>query len=238
MNKQWSRDTGTSEGEVASIVAELGQKLEALETGLGEATRSAAEIRALLPRVAALESVLGDLDTTLARIQQMIRSADTPQVEAAPSPPPSPAPSPPPPPSPALQAVPPAEPEPAEPEPAEPEPAEPYAMPEAPGRGEEESVEAPPSAELARHCFRLEVEADQGSLDLKTVDRSVSENAGVVDVALLDYDGRRASLKIWVEHEAEPAQVRSELLQRLRSNLGAEGQGGEVSISLSEEPAA
>jgi len=226
MNEQWSRDTGTSEGEVTSIVAELGQKLEALETGLGEATRSAAEIRALLPRVAALESVLGDLDATLARIQQMIRSADTPQVEAAPSPVSSPAPSPAP--SPALQAVP----------QAEPEPAEAYGMPEAPRRVEEDSVQASRPAELARHCFRLEVEADQGSLDLKTVDRSVSENAGVVDVALLDYDGRRASLKIWVEHEAEPAQVRSDLLERLRSNLDAEGQSGEVSISLSEEPAA
>lgn len=212
MNEQWSSDTGTSEGEVTSIVAELGQKLEALETGLGEATRSAAEMKALLPRVAALESVLGDLDATMARIRQELRSADTPHVEPAPSP--------------TLQAVPWSE------------PVEAHAEPEAPPEAEEASVEAAGSAELARHCFRLEVEADQGSLDLKTVDRSVSENAGVVDVALLDYDGRRASLKIWVENEAEPAEVRSALLERLKANLDAEGQSGEVSINLWEEPAA
>ncbi|MGB6895836.1 MAG: hypothetical protein WBF37_07850, partial [Dehalococcoidia bacterium] len=103
---------------------------------------------------------------------------------------------------------------------------------------EEGPAEAAGPAEPARRCFRLEVEADQGSLDLKAVDRSVSENAGVVDVALLDYDGRRASLKIWVEQEAEPEQVQSALLERLKANLGAEGESGEVSISLSEEPAA
>jgi len=212
MDEQWSSGTGTSEGEVTLIMAELGQKLEALETGLGEATRSAAEIKALLPRVAALEAVLGDLDASLARIHQLIRSADTPHEETAPSP--------------ALQAIPRAE------------PAEAYGRPEAPPRAEEGSVEGAGAVEPSSRCFRLEVEADHGSLDLKAVDRSVSENAGVVDVALLDYDGRRASLKIWVEHEAELAQVQSALLERLKANLGAEGQSGEVSISLSEEPAA
>jgi len=212
MNEQWSSDTGTPEEEVTSITAELGQKLEALETGLGEATRSAAEMKALLPRVAALEALLGDLDATMTCIRQQIRSADTPHVET--------------PPSPALQAIPRAE------------PAEAGGAPEPPPRTEEGSVEAAGPAESSSRCFLLEVEADHGSLDLKAVDRSVSENAGVVDVALLDYDGRRASLKIWVEHEAELAQVRSALLERLKANLGAEGQSGEVSISLSEEPAA
>lgn len=206
MDEQWSSDTGTSEGEVSSIVAELGRRLEILETGLGEATRGAAEIKALLPRVAALEAVLGDLEATMARVRQQIRSADAPQAETAPSP--------------ALRSVPRAEPA------------------EAPPTAEEGPAEAAGPAEPARRCFRLEVEADQGSLDLKAVDRSVSENAGVVDVALLDYDGRRASLKIWVEQEAEPEQVQSALLERLKANLGAEGESGEVSISLSEEPAA
>ncbi|MGB6836876.1 MAG: hypothetical protein WBF66_04135 [Dehalococcoidia bacterium] len=212
MDEQWSSDTGTSEGEVTSIVAELGRRLEILETGLGEATRGAAEIKALLPRVAALEAVLGDLEATMARVRQQIRSADTPQAETAPSP--------------GLWPVPRAE------------PAEAGGGPEAPPTAEEGPAEAAGPAEPARRCFRLEVEADQGSLDLKAVDRSVSENAGVVDVALLDYDGRRASLKIWVEQEAEPEQVQSALLERLKANLGAEGESGEVSISLSEEPAA
>ena len=212
MDEQWSSDTGTSEGEVTSIVAELGRRLEILETGLGEATRGAAEIKALLPRVAALEAVLGDLEATMARVRQQIRSADTPQAETAPSP--------------ALRSVPRAE------------PAEAGGGSEAPPTAEEGPAEAAGPAEPARRCFRLEVEADQGSLDLKAVDRSVSENAGVVDVALLDYDGRRASLKIWVEQEAEPEQVQSALLERLKANLGAEGESGEVSISLSEEPAA
>lgn len=212
MDEQWSGETGTSEGEVSSIVAELGRRLEALETGLGEATRGAAQMKALLPRVAALEAVLGELEATMVRVRQRIGSADTPEAETAPSP--------------ALRAVPRAE------------PAEAGDGPEAPPTAEEGPVEAAGPAEPARRCFRLEVEADQGSLDLKAVDRSVSENAGVVDVALLDYDGRRASLKIWVEQEAEPEQVQSALLERLKANLGAEGESGEVSINLSEEPAA
>jgi hypothetical protein len=114
----------------------------------------------------------------------------------------------------------------------------PPTMEESPPTVEEGPAEAAGPAEPARRCFRLEVEADRGSLDLRAVGRSVSEKAGVVDVALLDYDGRRASLKIWVEQEAESAQVQSGLLERLKADLGVEGQGGEVSISLSEEPAA
>jgi valyl-tRNA synthetase len=86
MGEQWSSDTGTSKGEVSSIVAELTRRLEALEACLGEATRSAAEMKTLLDRVGALEAVLGDLETTMVRVRQQIRSSGTSQGETVPSP--------------------------------------------------------------------------------------------------------------------------------------------------------
>ena len=132
-----------------------------------------------------------------------------------------------------------AEPEPVaettEPEPAaditEPEPAAAITEPEPAAEIAEEPVQA------VSHCLRLAVKSNSGSLDLKAVDGSVNENPAVVDVALLDYDGRKATLKLWVNESADPIGVRDALLGSLRRRLGDE-QDAEVRIDFEESSAA
>ena len=70
--------------------------------------------------------------------------------------------------------------------------------------------------ELTR--FRLEFESSPGPLDLRAVDDAVSEHPAVRDVALLDYDGRKATLKVWIVATASPADVR-EALTNSAANL-------------------
>ncbi len=131
----------------------------------------------------------------------------------------------------------------AEPEPAaqavEPEPAIEAAEPEPVA----ETAEPEPTAEIAEpegavsHCLRLAVNSKSGSLDLKAMDASVNENPAVVDVALLDYDGRKATLKLWVNESADPIGVRDALLGSLRRRLGDE-RDAEVRIDFEESSAA
>ena len=73
------------------------------------------------------------------------------------------------------------------------------------------------------HCLRLTVQSKSGSLDLKAVDGAVNENPDVVDVALLDYDGREATLKLWVNPEKDADIVREALVVSLKSQLGDDG---------------
>ena len=71
---------------------------------------------------------------------------------------------------------------------------------------------ATPAGDL--HCFRLEFESQPGPLDLRTVDDAVSEHPAVRDVALLDYDGHRATLKVWISPDASPSDVQDSLKAR------------------------
>ena len=109
-----------------------------------------------------------------------------------------------------------------------------------------EPDEPPPSVEedqteaggRVSHCLRLDVSTRASSLDLKAVDGSVNENSAVVDVALLDYDGRHATLKIWIEASADPNAVREALLESLQRHL-ADDEDAEVRIDFEEDdPAA
>ncbi len=88
----------------------------------------------------------------------------------------------------------------------------------------------------ASNSLQLSITATSGSLDLKVVDRSINESPAVVDVTLLDYDGRNATLKVWITESADPAGVRDALLESLRRNFG-DGQDTEVSIDLDGERA-
>ncbi len=63
-------------------------------------------------------------------------------------------------------------------------------------------------------CFRIEFESAASPLDLRTVDDAISAHPAVRDVALLDYDGRRAALKVWITPDTTPAEVQSDLQQR------------------------
>ncbi|MCI0776608.1 MAG: hypothetical protein J4N95_00380 [Chloroflexi bacterium] len=97
-------------------------------------------------------------------------------------------------------------------------------------------IQAPdPSAKTSR-CLRLAVSSKSGNLDLKEVDSSVNENPSVIDVALLDYDGRQATLKLWINDAADPDGVRDALLTSLRNHLGKKDI--ELSIELEEDSSA
>jgi len=91
---------------------------------------------------------------------------------------------------------------------------------------------AAPSGDL--HCFRLEFESQPGPLDLRTVDDAVSEHPAVRDVALLDYDGHRATLKVWISADASPSDVQDALKARAAGLFSADQ---EVSIVALEDAA-
>ena len=78
----------------------------------------------------------------------------------------------------------------------------------------QDAAPLPGADDVALHCFRLEFESLPGPLDLRTVDDAVSEHPEVRDVALLDYDGRRATLKVWITGAATPADVQDALKDR------------------------
>ena len=82
--------------------------------------------------------------------------------------------------------------------------------------------------------FRLEFESRPGPLDLRAVDDAVSEHPAVRDVALLDYDGRKATLKVWIEGTATPADVRTSLVEKAASLFGPEN---EVTVVALEDAA-
>ncbi|MDZ4277526.1 MAG: hypothetical protein U1B78_00140 [Dehalococcoidia bacterium] len=104
------------------------------------------------------------------------------------------------------------------------------------GEQEDTEQESQPSGG-ASSCLRLDVRSKIGSLDLKTVDGSVNENPAVVDVALLDYDGRQATLKLWVNEAADADGVREALLSSLRRRLG-DDEDAEITIELEQGSAA
>ena len=83
-------------------------------------------------------------------------------------------------------------------------------------------------------CFRLEFESRPGPLDLRTVDDAVSEHPAVRDVALLDYDGRKATLKVWIDGAASPSDVQSTLVERSSELFSA---GNDVTIVAIEDAA-
>jgi hypothetical protein len=87
------------------------------------------------------------------------------------------------------------------------------------------------------HCFRLDVHSRGSPLDLKAVDGSVNEIPEVVDVALLNYDGHQATLKLWIDASANPDEAREALLQSLRRQLGDDG-NAEIHIDIGESSAA
>ncbi|MBI5289971.1 MAG: hypothetical protein HY873_13440 [Chloroflexi bacterium] len=91
-----------------------------------------------------------------------------------------------------------------------------------------------PAATAALTSFRLEFESKPGPLDLRAVDDAVSEHPSVRDVALLDYDGRKATLKVWIEDSATPSDIQSALVAKATTLFGAEN---EVTVVAHEDAA-
>jgi hypothetical protein len=207
-----------------TLEEELGTILTALESALAEAGRAVVAMRSLLPQISALSDTMGELEAVMNRARRQTGGFPS---AAAPPPPPPPAtpivPS-------MLSAVPRQE------APAEAvEERAPYEEPEQEAPEEEEEQEQ--HEEAPSHCLRLDVRSTVGSLELKAVDSAVNENPSVVDVALLEYDGRGATLRIWIDSSADPTSVRDALLQSLDRNL-AGTEDTEVQLEFEQEPAA
>ena len=238
--------------DVANLASELDAALVNLDVALTQAGSSVSVIRANISQIATLAEAMCDMEAAITLARQNLslplagtrQPADSPPLRAVPAPTE---------PQPAPQAVEPqptpqaAEPEPEQaalgnelrsrllqPEPvpqaAEPQPAPQVVEPEP-------ALQATEPEEAVSHCLRLAVNSKSGSLDLKAVDASVNENPAVVDVALLDYDGRKATLKLWVNESADPIGVRDALLGSLRRRLSDE-QAAEVRIDFEESAAA
>ncbi len=79
----------------------------------------------------------------------------------------------------------------------------------------------------------IEVERSDGPLDLRAVDRPVSRHPDVADVALLDYDGRRARFKIWTRSPAGIPGLRDALEGSIRESLAASQGSVKVQVQAS-----
>jgi hypothetical protein len=93
--------------------------------------------------------------------------------------------------------------------------------PEAPAPVAEQPTAPKSEITASLTSFRLEFESSPGPLDLRTVDDAVSEHPAVRDVALLDYDGRKATLKVWIEPSASPSDIQSALAEKSPAIFGS-----------------
>jgi hypothetical protein len=96
-------------------------------------------------------------------------------------------------------------------------------------------IAQPADASKTSQCARITITKSKGSLDLKSIDSALNEHPEIVDLALLDYDGRNATLKLWVsgpqQQEAFQATLEQDILRRA-------GDDAQVSIEFDQESAA
>jgi hypothetical protein len=184
---------------------DLTQALEDLEGALGRAAESLEAMRGLLPRITAAGSLFDEIEALVRAGREQIGDASSAAQAAYTRP---------------TLVVP----RPAQRPATAPQPAATAQEREASGPGlvtaapEADAGTGKPQAALA--SFRLEFESAAAPLDLRMVDDAVSEHPAVRDVALLDYDGRRATLKVWVTAEASPAEVQQALRARAEQLFG------------------
>ena len=206
-----------NDSNTAGIAQELDEALATLDTALLQAGRSVAIIRHNLPQFAELDRVVHEMEAAMARARQQLDTSWDSAEEKTP-----------------LRSVPHPETEAAQ----SPESTQNGLASNADEGDDTAAADAEPATAQrpglsATRCLRLTVASKIGSLDLKAVDGSVNENPSVVDVALLDYDGRRATLKLWVNDSADPEGVREALVSSLRNHLG----GAELTdLSVDFEP--
>ncbi len=203
-----------NDSSTTGIAQELDDALATLDTALLQAGRSVAIIRQNLPQFAALDRVVREMEAAMARARQQLDTSWDSAEEKTP-----------------LRSVPRPESESLE---SMQNSLDSHAD-ESDGTAADDSE--PATAQQpglsATRCLRLTVASKIGSLDLKAVDGSVNENPAVLDVALLDYDGRQATLKLWVNDSADPEGVREALVSSLRNHLGDAKQ---TDLSINFEP--
>lgn len=192
------------------LEGELSQAIDELHAALQHATDATASIRALLPKVGSIGRMFDELDAVIQSGRQQIGEGAASGTSTYPRPT-------------LVQSTS----APTDSAPPTTAPVERTISQETP-----ESVKRAEAAGLT--CFRLEFESRPGPLDLRTVDDAVSEHPAVRDVALLDYDGRKATLKVWIDGSAKPAEVQSSLIERSPQLFNA---GNDVTIVALEDVA-
>jgi hypothetical protein len=215
----------------STLDQELRRTVDDLESALTQAADAAAELRRLIPRVSAIDAMLDELDSTLHASRRRLSAGEsTPDGRDPGSRPPLPLTT-----SRAAEALPDAAMDPWS-HIATALPPSPVPGAEHHGREEDVRLDSPviESAGSPLLCFRLEFESRPGPLDLRTVDDAVSEHPAVHDVALLDYDGKHASLKVWIDETSSPAGVQEMLIERAREIFGADN---DVTIVALEDAA-
>jgi hypothetical protein len=210
----------------AGLEQQLGGAIDELQAALQRASEATASIKTMLPRVSAIRSLLDEVDAVIHSGRQQLGAANEPAaasavytrptlvVPSASAARPTPA-------IPALQTE------------SAPQ------VPEAAAGALAAIIDAAalpswPSDAPGVVCFRLEFESRPGPLDLRTVDDAVSEHPSVRDVALLDYDGRKATLKVWIDGSSSPADVQQALVERSSQLFAA---GNDVTIVALEDVA-
>ncbi|HZP56855.1 MAG TPA: hypothetical protein VFC53_04790 [Dehalococcoidia bacterium] len=223
-----------TERQPLGLEQELAQAVASLQDALARAGEAAAALAVLAPRIALVSEVLDRAEEAVREGRRRITAPEaavtpvrspaveptTPVAAAAESAYTRPtlvvAPTPQPAVAPVLSA----------PEPARLADDEPYvqwedvpaAAPVTPAGEPERHEEQKPSIQGAINeqreeliSFRLEFESRPGPLDLRAVDEAISEHRAVRDVALLDYDGHRATLKVWIVASARPVDVQESI---------------------------
>jgi hypothetical protein len=205
------QDQGT---ERTLLVSELETALARLESALTDAGRAIVTIRNCVPQISALVEVVNTMESAMSFARQRLGGSSAEALlHAVPQQPTLP--------EPVLQAQPEPEPE-SEPEP-EPEPeAQPVVV----------TTGGP-----TQYCLRLHISSKAGALDLKAVDNAVNEQQAVTDVALIDYDGRQATLRVWISGTGDAEATRKALGESLRSRLG-DADAADIDIDFEERAAA
>jgi hypothetical protein len=190
------------------LVSELETALTRLESALTDAGRAIVTIRNCVPQISALIEVVNTMESAMSFARQRLGTASEAALHAVPQQPPLP--------EPAL---------PIQPEPVPPEPQPEVELPAV-------STDAP-----AQFCLRLHISSKMGALDLKAVDNAVNEQQSVTDVALIDYDGRQATLRVWISGTGDAEAARRALGESLRSRLG-DADAADIDIDFEERAAA
>ena len=182
------------------------------------AAQAASRVQTLIPRVGSISNLFAELDNVIRSGREQIGGT-------APAPTPLYT-------RPTLVVPPPSA------SPATPQPFPTYSATSAPTAEDDAPATVSPAFSPASTAglksFRLEFESTPGPLDLRTVDDAVSEHPAVRDVALLDYDGRKATLKVWIEPTATPSEIQQSLLD---TSSAIFANGNDVTIVALEDVA-
>jgi hypothetical protein len=189
-----------------ALAQDLGEAIDELQLSLTRASDAATRIRGLIPRVGAVNALLDEIESVIHAGRQEFGAprATLPDSFTRPT----------------LVA-------------SEGAPAEQPAPAPSPAWTNEPQPQATTTADELI-CFRLEFQSSGGPLDLRAVDDAVGEHPAVRDVALLDYDGRNATLKVWIVASVSPADVQGALSERAAEIFAP---NGEVTIVALEDAA-